>query len=93
MSGLPTVVVLSALILKITFCSLIGLGVSAIALFVTDAVATHWYVFSKGVSSVKELSDDYGFAMLLVFWYVVVFLITFPMAVYFSWKHFFARKN
>ena len=77
---------LASNILRSFTCLLISSAISAFAVFVTDAVVTKWYLFSTGVNSLHELSDDYGFAMLLVFWYAVAFIISFAITFLISWK-------
>lgn len=77
---------------RLLLCLFISSIASVIAVLIVDTSAPAWYLHSSGESSLNALSEDYGFAMFLVFWYAIGTLSAFSLSFYLSWK-FLSKKS
>ena len=74
-------------VVKLAICITVSALFSAVTVYVVDALVTHWYMYSKGVTSLSDLSNDYGFAMLLLFWYILSSVVSFCLSCRYSMRY------
>ena len=53
--------------------------------FVVSEIILQWYMYHYGITIRADLSEDYGFGMLVFFGVLITALFAFPISLYYAW--------